>query len=342
MITEINIPNDYLNTSLLLKTRINKARFNSLRAINTELINLYWDIGKLVSEKTAKGWGDNVVNKLSVDLQSEFQGVAGFSRTNISRMKQFYETYANSEIISQVVRQLPWGQNIVLLTSEKNEIKRLFYAQMCLERGWSRSTLVENIKASSYDSYLNNQNNFSKTVTDERRAELAWEFKDEYNFDFLSLTETHKERELEDSLLKHISKTQAQLGKDFCFMGRQYKLELDDKEYFVDLLFYHRKLKSMIAIELKATEFKQEHAQQLNWYLHLLDKTVKYENDNPTIGILLCKSKSKVTVEYALELVNYPVGVGTYTHSQLPKEIAELLPNEADLIETLMGDNKID
>jgi RecB family endonuclease NucS len=157
------------------------------------------------------------------------------------------------------------------------------------------------------------------------------EFKDEYNLSFLELEDVHTERQLEQAIVNNITKTLGQFGSDFAFMGRQFRLELDEKEYFVDLLFYHRKLRCMIAIELKATEFKPEHSQQLNWYLHLLDKTIKYPEDNTSIGILLCKSKSKITVEYALEMSNKPMGIATYSYSELPSEIAQFLPNEEDM-----------
>jgi RecB family endonuclease NucS len=169
-------------------------------------------------------------------------------------------------------------------------------------------------------------------------AEYRLEFRDEYDLSFLELEDVHTERQLENAMVQNITKTLGRLGTDFAFMGRQFRLELDEKDYFVDLLFYHRKLKCMIAIELKAQEFKPEHSQQLSWYLHLLDKTVKYEEDNPSIGILLCKSKSTITVEYALEMLRQPLGVATYTYTQLPAEIAQYLPNETDLKQLLQDE----
>lgn len=181
------------------------------------------------------------------------------------------------------------------------------------------------------------QNNFPKTIPGNQLVEYRLEFRDEYDLLFLALEDIHTERQLENAMVLNITKTLGRFGADFAFMGRQFRLELDDKDYFVDLLFYHRKLKCMIAIELKAQEFKPEHSQQLSWHLHLLDKTIKYEEDKPSIGILLCKSKSAITVEYALEMLNQPMGVATYTYIQFPAEIAQYLPNETDL-EQLMQD----
>jgi len=179
------------------------------------------------------------------------------------------------------------------------------------------------------------QNNFTKTIESKQLAEYRLEFRDEYDLSFLELNDMHTERQLEQAIVQNIAKTLGHFGSDFAFMGRQFRLELDDKEYFVDLLFYHRKLKCMVALELKATEFKPEHSHQLSWYLHLLDKTVRYEDDKPSIGILMCKSKSQLTVEYALEIVNHPVGVATYSYTQLPMEIAQYLPNESELLEMI-------
>src|SRR5690606_25421707 len=206
------------------------------------------------------------------------------------------------------------------------------------QRGWSRGVLEEEIRFDSYNKRTQFQNNFSLTLDEANLSAYRLEFKDEYNLSFLGLEDTHTERQLENALISNITRTLGQFGHNFAFMGRQFRLELDDKEYFVDLLFYHRKLKCMIALELKANEFKPEHSQQLNWYLHLLDKTVKYPEDNPSIGILLCKSKSKLTVEYALELVNKPMGVATYHYKDLPKDIAQYLPNEEDFNRIVGGE----
>jgi predicted nuclease of restriction endonuclease-like (RecB) superfamily len=295
------------------------------------VIKLYWDIGKTLSDKMKnEGWGKSIVELLSSDLQNMFIGVKGFSSRNLWYMKQFYECYANTVFLQRLVAEIPWGQNIEIFTKLSNNDERLFYAQMCKVRAWSRSTLVNNIKSNIYNHYLKQQNNFDDLFNTEKVGSIKWEFKDDYDFSFLELQDDMKERELENALVYNISKTLGQFGRDFAFMGQQFRLELSDKEYFVDLLFYHRRLKCLVAIELKTIEFKPEHSQQLSWYLHLLDKTVKYEDDNPSIGILLCKNKDRIIVEYALELSSKPIGIATYHYNQLPIVIAEYLPNEQD------------
>ena len=322
----------YSETLLELKKRINLAQYKSLSAINTELILLYLDIGKVISQKIKLGWGESVVDTLSKDLQTEYIGVKGFSSRNLRRMRFIFDEIDDSSIWPQLVAKLPWGHTDLIFSKLKDSEKRTFYLQKCVERGWSRSILEEEIKFDSFTKQINFQSNFENTIANnDKIVEYRLSFKDEYDLSFLNLEDTHSEKELELAIVDNISKTLGQFGNDFAFMGRQFRLDVDEKEYFVDLLFYHRKLKSMIAIELKTTEFKPEHSQQLNWYLHILDKTIKYPEDNQSIGILLCKSKSKLTVEYALEMANNPMGIVTYNYKQLPKEIAKFLPNEDQL-----------
>ncbi|MFI5140012.1 MAG: YhcG family protein [Sphingobacteriales bacterium] len=331
------IPVNYHQTLSELKQRISIAQYKSLLAVNQELILLYLDIGKILSQKLKTGWGDSVVDTLANDIQAEYIGLKGFSSRNLRRMRLVYEYTKDNSIWTQLVSKLPWGHTNLILAKIKEEKQRLFYFQMCVERGWSRSILEEEIKFNSYKKQENFQNNFPKTLSEGDLSKHRLEFRDEYNLSFLGLEDTHTEKQLENAMVENITKTLGQFGNNFAFMGRQFRMELDEKEYFIDLLFYHRKLKLMVALELKTTEFKPEHSQQLNWYLHLLDKIVKYPEDNPSIGILLCKSKSKLTVEYALELVNNPMGVATYNYRQLPKEIARYLPTEEDF-NRIIGD----
>ena len=331
-ITTQDLPIDYKTTFVEIKKLVNSARYNSLRSVNKEMIKLYWSIGQTVFEKTESSkWGLGVVDQLSKDLQNEFPGITGFSRSNIFRMKSFYEIYKGNEKVAQVVQQLGWGQNIELFTKIKDETQREFYAQMCIKEGWTRATLVENIKANTYNSYLNNQNNFERTVSQERLADLAFEFKDQYNTGLLELTSQSKEREIEDIMVKNINNLLAEMGKEFLFAGRQYPLNIDEKEFFVDLMFYHRKLKSFIAVEIKADEFKFEQMGQLSGYLSIIDNTIKREDENPTIGILICKTKDRTMVEYALSAHNQPLGVATYSYQELPKAIAKYLPSDQEL-----------
>ena len=327
---------EYINTLIALKERIVKAQYNSYSAVNSEMILAYLDIGKTISEKTKLGWGTSVIKQLSIDLQAEFNGVKGFSERNLQRMKFVYEEIVNNQISPQAVAKLHWGHTSLIISKIKDEDERKFYLTKAKEEAWSRSVLEEKIKIDLYSQHSKFQNNFENSLNTTEIAKYTMQFKDEYNLSFLELSDHHTEKQLEKAIVKNITKMLGQFGSDFAFMGQQFRLELDDKEYFIDLLFYHRKLRSMIAVELKVNEFKPEYSQQLNWYLHLLDKTVKYPNDNPSIGILLCKSKSKLTVEYALEIANKPMGVATYSYSELPENIAKNLPNEQEFINILI------
>ncbi len=327
---------EYINTLIALKERIIKAQYNSYSAVNSEMILAYLDIGKTISEKTKLGWGTSVIKQLSIDLQAEFNGVKGFSERNLQRMKFVYEEIVNNQISPQAVAKLHWGHTSLIISKIKDEDERKFYLTKAKEEAWSRSVLEEKIKLDLYSQHSKFQNNFENSLNTTEIAKYTMQFKDEYNLSFLELSDHHTEKQLEKAIVKNITKMLGQFGSDFAFMGQQFRLELDDKEYFIDLLFYHRKLRSMIAVELKVNEFKPEYSQQLNWYLHLLDKTVKYPNDNPSIGILLCKSKSKLTVEYALEIANKPMGVATYSYSELPENIAKNLPNEQEFINILI------
>lgn len=322
---------DYLETFVALKDRIKQAQYRSYSAVNSEMILAYLDIGKTLSEKTKIGWGTSVIQQLSKDLQAEFYGVKGFSERNLHRMKLIYEELQHNLIPPQAVAKLHWGHIALIFSKIKDKEARVFYIQKAQTEAWSRSILEEKIKLDLYANHQKFQHNFETALNIQEIANYTLQFKDEYDLSFLNLPDHHTEKQLESALVHNITKMLGQFGADFAFMGQQFRLEVDDKEYFVDLLFYHRKLKSMIAIELKINEFKPEYSQQLNWYLHLLDKTVKYPEDNTSIGILLCKTKSHLTVEYALEMVNKPMGVATYTYSQLPKEIAENLPNAEQL-----------
>lgn len=322
---------DYIQTLISLKERILQAQYNSYSAVNSEMIFAYLDIGKTISEKTKTGWGTSVIKQLSIDLQAEFNGVKGFSERNLRLMRFVYEEIAENIIWQQAVAKLHWGHTVMIFSKIKDKTEREFYLQKAKNEAWSRSILEEKIKIDIYANHQNFQHNFDSVLTTQEVAKYTMQFKDEYDLSFLNLTDHHNEKQLENALVNNITKMLGQFGADFAFMGQQFRLEFDDKEYFIDILFYHRKLKSMIAIELKVNEFKPEYSQQLNWYLHLLDKTVKYPEDNPSIGILLCKTKSRLTVEYALEIANKPMGIATYSYSQLPKEIALSLPNEEQL-----------
>lgn len=338
------IPQNYSQVVEAIKKHIQQAQYNSLRLVNQQMIKMYWQIGELLSEQTKLGWGKSIVENLSKDIRNEHPGIKGFSTANLWFMKQFYETYSDQPNLQQLVREIAWGQNLLIMTKIKDVSAKEYYLTKCKENGWSRAVLEEEIKFNSYSKATQFLSNFSNALPSDKLAEYRLQFKDEYNLSFLALDIEHTERQLEDAIVKNIVKVLGQFGKDFCFMGRQFPLEVSDKEYFVDLLFYHRKLKSLIAIELKVTDFKPEYSQQLNWYLHVLDKQVKYPHDNPSIGILICKSKDNILVEYALELVTNPMGIATYSYSNLPEEFAQYLPNEEEIKKLVISDDdeKID
>ena len=326
---------DYTETFKRLKERVLEAQYRSYSAVNSEMILAYLDIGKTISEKTKTGWGTSVIKQLSKDFRAEFVGVKGFSERNLRLMRFVYEEIGENANWQQLVAKLHWGHSVMILSKIKDADARGFYLQKTKNEVWSRSILEEKIKIDLYSQHTKFQHNFDKALTTNEITNYSMQFKDEYDLSFLNLQDHHTEKQLETAIVKNITQMLGQFGSDFAFMGQQFRLELDDKEYFIDLLFFHRKLKSMVAVELKVNEFKPEYSQQLSWYLHLLDKTVKYPEDNPSIGILLCKTKSELTVEYALEIVNKPMGVATYSYSELPEEIAKSLPNEQEFAKIL-------
>jgi predicted nuclease of restriction endonuclease-like (RecB) superfamily len=326
---------EYVETLVLLKAQIQEAQIKATLSANKELIKLYWSIGKIIVEKQkAEGWGTKVIEQLANDLQKEFPGIEGFSKLNIFRMQAFYRAY---EIVSQAVTQLekmpifsiPWGHNVVLMHKLKNQNERLWYAQKSIENGWSRSMLETGITSKLHDRQGKAITNFSKTLPAPHSDLAQQSLKDPYIFDFLTLQEDYLERDVEQGLIDHIQKFLLELGKDFAFVGRQYHLEIEGDDYYLDLLFYHLKLRCYAVIELKSTSFKPEYAGKLNFYLSAVDDILRHKDDNPTIGLLLCKTKKNITVEYAFRDVNKPIGVAEYETklvASLPKNLKSSLP----------------
>jgi len=336
-------PSDYQAFVTEIKEKIHQAQLKAMQTVNRELLVLYSEIGQLIVLKQEQlGWGKSVIENLSKDLQDEFSGMQGFSSRNLWLIRSFYIEYRDNTKLQPLVAEISWSHNIVLMEKCKDLLEREFYILMTKKYGWSKSVLIHQIESQAYERYLLNQTNFDKALEEKYRHQANLAVKDSYNFDFLDLREEYNERELELGLIKNIRSFLLEMGGDFSFMGNQYKLDVEGDEFFIDLLLYHRRLKCLIAIELKTIEFKPEHSQQLNWYLHLLDKTVKYADDNSSIGILLCKNKDRLTVEYALELTTKPIGVATYHYNQLPSSIAEFLPTEQDFYRMLDGKVDID
>lgn len=332
----VNSPgfNDFLTE---IKQKIAAAQYEAFKAVNNELINLYWEIGKsIVAKQEAYGWGKSVVQTLADELQKEFVGMKGFSVRNLWNMRTFYLEYKGSEKLQTLSAQIGWSHNVVIFQKCKDLLEREFYIQMTKKFGWTYRVLDNHIDNRTYEKYLLNQTNFDKTLPQEHKYQAVLAVKDEYNFDFLELSEQHSEYELEIGLINRVREFLAQMGSDFTFIGNQYKITVDDEEYFIDLLLYHRRLKSLIAIELKIGKFKPEYAGKMNFYLSALNDCVKLPDENPSIGIIICKEKNRTTVEYALRESNQPIGVATYIFKEsLPESFEGLLPSPHEIEEKL-------
>lgn len=310
---------DWLNQ---LKTQIRSSQQRAILAVNQELVLLYWQIGQdILQRQTEQGWGAKVIDRLSKDLSDEFPEIKGFSTRNLKYMRKFAEAWQDKQIVQQAVALLPWGHNLVLLDKFSDNETRLWYAQKAIEHGWSRNVLVHQIESGLLERTGQAVNNFSHTLP-EIQSDLATQtFKDPYIFDFLSLGEAYHERELEAALTQHIMAFLLELGTGFAFVGKQRHIEVGGDDFYIDLLFYHLQLRCYVVIELKTGDFKPEHIGQLNFYVTAVDRQLKTEHDTPTIGLLLCKSRNEVVVEYALNQTPQPIGVAVY---QLEKMLNEL------------------
>lgn len=335
----LDLSTDYAGLLALVKERVRSAHYAALKAVNTELVGLYWDIGRMIVERQdAEGWGKAVVENLAADLRAEFPGVVGFSASNLWRMKGFFEIYQGVEKLAPLVREIGWSHNIVIMERCSDPLEREFYIRMTRKFGWSKNVLVHQIENQSYEKSLLGQTNFDQALTPELRAQAKLAVKDEYTFDFLELGEEHGERELERALIARIEDFLRAMGGMFAFMGSQYRLEVDGKEFFIDLLLFHRRLRCLVAIELKVGEFLPEFVGKMQFYLAALDRQVRQEDENPTIGIILCKEKSRTIVEYALHDARKPIGVATYEITKtLPKALKGQLPSPKEIAALLEG-----
>jgi len=330
-------PQDYPGLLTEIKERIRSAQYEALKAVNKELVGLYWDIGRMIVERQdVEGWGKAVVEQLAADLRTEFPGVGGFSASNLWRMKAFFEAYTGLEKLAPLVREIGWSHNLAILERCKDPLEREFYLRMTRKFGWSKNVLIHQIDNQSYEKSLLGQTNFDQALTPELRAQAKLAVKDEYTFDFLELGEEHSERDLERALIARIEDFLRAMGGMFAFMGSQYRLEVDGKEFFVDLLLFHRRLRCLVAIELKVGEFLPEFVGKMQFYLTTLDRQVRQEDENPPIGIILCKEKSRTIVEYALHDARKPIGVATYEITKtLPKALKGQLPSPKDIAHLL-------
>ena len=326
-----------------IKSRIQASQIKAAIKVNRELLRLYWDLAGLIVEKQKKAtWGKGFINELSNDLKKEFPHMKGFSPTNIKYMRNWYLFYTEENRpqvvddlenakLPQVVDelfQIPWGHNREIITKCNSIDEALFYVSQTIKHNWSRSVLVHHISSELMQREGNAVTNFKNKLPDPQSDLARQILKDPYNFDFLGLRKKHDEKELEEGLINHMTHFLLELGAGFSFIGKQYRLEVGGDEFFIDLLFYHVKLHCYVVVELKSVKFKPEYAGQLNFYVSAVDGEIKAEQDNPTIGILICKSKNNTVVEYALNRMDSPIGVSEYNITRnLPDDLKPSLPS---------------
>jgi predicted nuclease of restriction endonuclease-like (RecB) superfamily len=335
----LSLPENYDDFLRTLKERIRSAQVRAALAVNQEMIFLYWQIGnEILARHHQAGWGKKVIEKLSKDLKQEFPDIKGFSARNLTYMRDFAAAYPDEQILQQAAAKIPWFHNCVLLDKVKDQEERLWYIQQTIENGWSRNVLVLQIESGLRQRQGGAITNFER-VLPKTQSDLANSLlKDPYHLDFLSLSKNVQERDLENALVAHIRDFLLELGVGFSFMGSQYPIEVDGREYRLDLLFYHVKLRCFVVIDLKMGEFQPEFSGKMNFYVSAIDDLLRHADDQPTIGLILCKSKSKTTVEYALRNVNTPIGVSTH---RLPKHLSESLPSVEQLemeLETIVSE----
>ncbi len=336
-----SIPDGYADWLSALKTRIHSAQQRATLAVNRELVLLYWQIGQdILARQSAQGWGAKVIERLSQDLRTAFPEMKGFSPRNLKYMRSFAEAWPDAEFVQQAVALLPWGHNLVLLDKLPGPQTRRWYAAKAIEHNWSRNILAMQIETRLLERSGKAVTNFEASLP-KPQSDLAREsLKDPYRFDFLGLTDEAQERAIENALVKHVTEFLLELGAGFAFVGRQVLLDVAGDEFFIDLLFYHLKLRCYVVVELKGGKFKPEHLGQLSFYLTAVDEQVKHPQDSPTIGLLLCKNKNKVVAEYALRSNTQPIGVAEYQLVEsLPAELQTSLPSIEQIERELAGND---
>ncbi len=325
---------DYYNWIKELKSKIHAAQTKVALTINSQLLELYWEIGKDISERQENtDWGSKFIEQTAIELKKEFPEIRGFSRRNLYAIRQWYKFYSEKyEFVPQSVAQIPWGHNRLIVSKIKNIEEAEFYCNEIVKNGWDRETLEVQIDNRLFFKIGKAITNFSNTLPPHHSKLATQTLKDPYNFDFLGLQEDALERAIENELVKNITKFLLELGKGFAFLGRQYKIEISETDYFIDLLFYHLELRCYIVIELKAGKFKPEYAGKLNFYLSAIDSQIKKPEDNKSIGILLCKKKDRIEAEYALRDINKPMGVSEYRLTDaIPENLKTKLPSIEEL-----------
>ena len=338
MLKELYIDKQYTKWFIEIKQKIQVAQIKTAIKVNHELLNLYWELGKDISEKQKKtNWGESLIEQLSEDLSKAFPGVKGFSRANLFFMRKWFLFYQNAGKVSQLVRQIPWGHNREIVMKCTNIEEAVFYVQGTIQNNWSRAVLLMQIEGNLYKRQGKAIHNFQETLS-APQADLAREtLKNPYNFDFLTMGREAQERDIEIALTGHIQKFLLELGHGFAYMGKQYHINVAGDDFYLDMLFYHTRLRCYVVVELKATEFQPEYAGKLNFYLNIVNAQLKHPNDQPSIGILLCKTPKKVIVEYALENISSPLGVAEYQiMNSVPDNLKGDLPSIEELEEQLI------
>jgi predicted nuclease of restriction endonuclease-like (RecB) superfamily len=340
-----------------IKELVYRRQYDAMKRVNTELIQLYWEIGEEIDRKQSEqGRGKSIVEILAKELQKEFPGVQGFSARNLWLMRSFYIEYSQtanlqplvaeitdtipppSEVENQkpilppLVAEISWTKNIVIMQKCKDSSEREFYIKMTKRYGWTKDVLTNNIENKAFEKYLANQTNFDETVEEKYRLQAKLAVKDDYNFDFIEMGIEHSETELETGIISNIRAFLAEMGGDFCFIGNQYHLDVGGEDYFIDLLLFHRRLRCLIVIDLKIGEFKPEFVGKMQFYLTALDEILKLPDENPSVGIIICKNKNRTRVEYTLKSANKPIGVATYSYyDSLPEDVRSLLPSPDEI-----------
>ena len=354
-----------------IKSLIYRRQYEAMKNVNAELIQLYWEIGEEIDrQQREQDWGKSVVEVLAKELQKEFPGVQGFSARNLWFMRQFYVEYSENTILQPMVAEsegtqkitilkpmvselekrpqqailpplvaeISWSKNVVIMQKCKDPLEREFYIRMTKRYGWTKDVLINNIENKAFEKYLTNQTNFDETVPEKYKLQAKLAVKDDYNFDFIEMGIEHSEAELETGIIKNIRAFLLEMGGDFSFIGNQYHIDVTDEDYYIDLLLYHRRLRCLVAVELKIGEFKPEYAGKMQFYLTALDEIMKLPEENPSIGIIICKSKIRTRVEYTLKSSNKPIGVATYSYYEtLPEEMRSLLPSPDEIAAIIRG-----
>ena len=318
---------------------IQNARIQAARVVNRELTLLYWELGRqIVTAQKDNDWGDSVVEQLSVDLMKCFPGKSGFSKGNLWMMRRFYKEYVDFPILQTLSEEIPWSQNVAILSHVHDMEARRYYIEATIEMGWSARVLALQIKSQCYERHklAPKQHNFNKALPEHLAEQADLSLKDTYMLDFLGIKEPVLEAAIEKRMVHKITEVILEFGQGFSFMGNQYRIKANNTEYFLDLLFYNRDLQCLVAIELKAGAFKPEYAGKMNFYLNLLDDFVRKPHENPSIGIILCSSRNRFEVEYALRSTNKPVGVSEYQLTKtIPDALKDVLPTAEELVNTL-------